>query len=257
MELYLNTIKNEKMKKLFTLLLITITFISYAQEEALLRLKYKKGEKYVMKMNMSQNMGGGTMLMNMDMYMKIEVKDVTDDVYDTEMSFTRMAMDMKQGAMDIKFDTDTKDEDLDAQGKMMKTQMAPMLDMLIGAKFNSLGKVIEMKVLEGVGNTDEFQNANNSVTYPEEPVKVGTTWSEEKDNKGMKMKYTYKVESIASDQVVLGVTGDITGTATGAFTGTMNIDRANGLPSDSTIDMNMELMGQQVTSKVSFDFKKM
>lgn len=206
-----------------------------------------------MKMSMDQNMGGGMVTMNMKMHMKISVKDIVNDIYDTEMKFTKVAINMNQGGMSMGFDTDTKDEDLDAQQKMMKSQMAPMMGMLIGAKYNNLGKIIEMKILEGAGaGMDEFKNASNSIEYPKEAVKVGTTWSEKKDNQGMKMNYTYKVSSITKEIVTLDVSGKVSGTGEGTLTGKMNIDRVTGLYKDSNIDMTMKVMGQDVKAKVTY-----
>lgn len=246
------------MKKLFTLLMLAVTLISTAQESTLLRLKYKKGEKYLMKMTMNQNMGDGMMLMNMGMNMNIDVKDVKADVYDVEMSIAKMTMEMKGGGMDVKFDSDAKDEDLDEQGKMMKAQVAPALEIVVGAKMNSLGKTSDIKIIKGPqGNLEQFEQANSSVTYPEKAVSVGTTWTEEKTNKGMVLKYTYKVTSITKSSVILDVTGDITGQATGTFTGKMDINRSNGVPEKGNIDMDMQVMGQNAKMKINFTSEKM
>lgn len=244
------------MKKLCTLLLLAVTLISTAQESALLRLKYKKGESYLMKMTMNQNMGGGAMLVNMGMDMKIDVKDVKGDVYDTEMSFSRIAMEMNGQGMNVKVDSDSKDEDLDEQGKMMKAQIAPALEMVIGAKVDDRGKTSDMKIIKGAGDIEQFKQSNNSIEYPEKAVKVGDTWTEEKENKGMIMKYTYKVESITSSSVILAVTGDVSGAAAGNFKGDMNINKSNGVPKSGDIKMDLQIMGQEVKMDINFTYEK-
>lgn len=244
------------MKKLCTILLLAVTLISTAQESTLLRLKYKKGESYLMKMTINQNMAGGEMLVNMGIDMKIDVKDAKDDVYDTEMSFVRMSMNMNGSGMNVKVATDSKDEDLDEQGKMMKAKLAPVLDMVIGAKVDSRGKTSDMKILKGVGDIEQFKQSNNSVEYPEKAIKVGDVWTEEKESKGMKMKYTYKVDSITSSSVILAVTGNVSGAATGNFKGDMNINKSNGVPKSGDIKMDLQVMGQEVKMDVNFTYEK-
>lgn len=244
------------MKRIFTLLLLTVTLISTAQESVLLRLNYKKGDAYLMKMTLNQNMGQGVMLVNMGMDMKIDVKEAKDKIYDTEMSFVKMTMEMKGNGMDIKFDTDANDEDLDEQGKAMKSQIAPVLDMVIGAKINDLGETIDMKIIKGEGRLDQFKQSNNTVAYPKDPVKVGTTWTEKKENKGMNMNYTYTVKSINENAVMLTVAGDVTGAATGSFKGLINVNRLTGVPEKGDISMDMEVMGQPVDMTIAFSFSK-
>lgn len=248
--------KHNNMKKLCTLLLLAVTLISTAQESTLLRLKYNKGDQYLVKMAINQDMGGGAMLVNMGMDMKIDVKDAKDGVYDTEMSFARMSMDMNGQGMNVKVATDSKDEDLDEQGKMMKVQMAPALEMVIGAKVDDRGKTSDMKIIKGTGDIEQFKQSNNSVEYPEKAVKVGDTWVEEKENKGMIMKYTYKVESITSSDVILAVGGEVSGAATGTFKGKMDINRDNGIPKDGEIKMDFQMMGQEVKMNINFTYEK-
>lgn len=248
--------KHNNMKKLCTLLLLAVTLISTAQESTLLRLKYNKGDQYLVKMAINQDMGGGAMLVNMGMDMKIDVKDAKDGVYDTEMSFARMSMDMNGQGMNVKVATDSKDEDLDEQGKMMKAQMASALEMVIGAKVDDRGKTSDMKIIKGTGDIEQFKQSNNSVEYPEKAVKVGDTWVEEKENKGMIMKYTYKVESITSSDVILAVGGEVSGAATGTFKGKMDINRDNGIPKNGEIKMDFQMMGQEVKMNINFTYEK-
>ncbi len=244
------------MKNLFTLLLLVVTTVSFAQESTLLRLNYNKGDKYLMQMDMKQNMGEGTMIMNMAIEMPMEVIDVNDGVYSSEISFKSIKMYMEQAGMKINYDSNLKEEDLDETAKMMSAQMKPMLETVLSSKTNIYGEVLEMKMLEGTGNADQFTSQAESVTYPKEAVTVGYSWTAEKDSNGMKINSTYTVKSIDDKEVVVDVKGDISGSSTGSLTGVMNIDKVSGVPTLSTINMSFEITGQKVVTKVVIGMKE-
>ncbi|SDR78414.1 hypothetical protein SAMN05216503_0892 [Polaribacter sp. KT25b] len=243
------------MKKLLVLFLVVSSTISFAQESVLLRLNYNKGDVYNAQMTMSQEMG--TMMsmgMNIDMNMKII--DVTDDTNTSEMSFTKMTMDMLQAGNVMSFDSTKSDDELDEAGKMVKAQMSPMLAAVLTAKGNNLGEVIEMKAEPNVPGMDDFANQSN-VIYPKEAVKVGSTWTYQKNQKGMILDFVYTVKSILKDKVELDITGKSSGMATGDITGTMNIDKESGVPLSSVIDMKLSMQGQDLISKVTMTMTKL
>jgi len=243
------------MKKIFTLLLLTMSLVSMGQETTLLRLNYNKGDKYIMSMDMEQDMSLVTMLMKMEM--SIDVKDVEGDVYSTEMKIQKISMNMNEGETDMSYDSEKGDDDLDDMGKQMKTQFAPMLEMVIFAKTNNLGEVLETRIEPNIPNADQFANQSSSVVYPENKVKVGDTWNFEKDSQGMKMGFAYTVKSITKEVVLLGVTGNISVLAEGTINGNIEVDRMNGIPLNSLINMEMEIAGQKVKTSINISMKKM
>lgn len=242
------------MKNFFTLLLFVATTLTFAQESTLLRLNYNKGDKYVMLMDMRQDMGAGKMTMSIEMPMK--VIDVTDGVYDSEMSFKRIKMDMEQAGVKVNYDSNLKEEDLDETSKMMVAQMKPILETVLLTKTNVYGEVLDMQMIKGSGSVDQFASQTESVVYPKEAVTVGYSWTTEKDNNGMKISSTYTVKSIDSKVVVLEIKGDITGTSEGNLTGSLNIDKATGVPTTTHITMNFEVMGQKILSEINMKMEK-
>ena len=243
------------MKKLLVLFLVVSASISFGQETVLLRLNYTKGDIYTAKMTMSQEMGT-VMSMGMNIDMNMKVVDVTGDTNITEMTFTKMTMDMLQGGKVMSFDSTKSDEELDDTGKMMKDQMSPMLEAVLTAKGNDLGEVIEVTAEPNVPGMTDFANQSN-VIYPKEALKVGSTWAFQKNEKGMVLDFVYKVTSILKDKVGLEITGKSSGMATGDITGTMNIDRKSGVPLNSNIDMALSVQGQEMNSKVSMTMIKL
>ena len=236
------------MKKLLILFLVTSVNLCLAQDSVLLRLNYEKGATYGVSMDMSQEMGV-SMSMGMAIDMDVKVLEVKDDTYESEMRFTNVTMDMLQGGKVMSFDSSKSDGELDDAGKMMKTQMAPMLKAVVFSKGNNLGEIIESKVEPSVMGMEDLAN-QSSVVYPKESIKVGSTWSMSKNQKGMIMDFIYTVKSIVKDKIVLDLSGKVSGMGTGNIAGNMIIDRKSGIPVNSQIDMDMSVSGQALKTKV-------
>ncbi len=241
------------MKKLLVLFLVVSSTITLSQESVLLRLKYNKGDDYTAKMIISQEMGTA-MSMGMNVDMSINITNVEGDVYNSEMKFTRMTMDMLQGGTAMSFDSTKSDDELDEMGKMMKTQMSPMLQAVIIAKGNNLGEVLDVKTEPNVPGMDDLTSSN--VVYPKEAVKVGSTWTFQKDEKGMILDFVYLVKSILKDKVVIDISGKVSGMTTGNITGSMEVDRVSGVPLTSLINMIFSMQGQEMNSKVTMTMTK-
>ncbi|CAM1346696.1 DUF6263 family protein [Tenacibaculum insulae] len=243
------------MKKIIIALLLGVTMVSVGQEKVLLRLNYEKGDTYEMNMKMSQNMGA-TMSMNTNMIMLQDVKSVSGDEYEIDSKITKIVMNMSQGGMQMSYDSSKKEEELDQTGKMMKAQMGPMLQAVITTKGNNLGKVLETTVVPNVPGASDLTQQSSSVIYPENEVSVGDTWTMNKDNKGMKFNFVYKVKEITLKNVLLDISGTVEGMATGSITGSMNLDKKSGLPLTSIINMAMKVQGQDLKTNVDMTMVK-
>mgnify|MGYP000005837440 CR=1 FL=1 len=242
------------MKKLLYLVVFAFT-ISATAQSTLLRLNYTKGDKYTMNMKMSQDMGT---VMSMDMTMKMtqEITSVTGDEYVSEMKIAKMTMDMSQGGMNISYDSTKSDDELDQAGQMMKAQMGPMLKAVITAKGNNLGEVLSTEMEPNIPGAGDFANQSSNVVYPKEKVKVGDTWDFKKSDKGMNMNFKYTVKSITATSVILDISGDVDGMATGTISGSMNIDRKSGVPLKSNISMDMDVQGQTMKTVMELTMTK-
>lgn len=243
------------MKKLVVLFLVISATISSAQDPVLLRLNYEKGASYSVSMNMSQEMGT-MMSMGMSIDMGMKIIDAKGENYESEMKFTKISMDMLQGGNIISFDSSKSDDELDEAGKMMKTQMGPMLEAVVLTKGNNLGEITEAVVEPNVPGMEDIANQSSNVVYPKEAVKVGSTWTMSKDEKGMKMDFLYTVTSILKETILLDLSGDVSGMADGKITGNIKIDRTSGIPLETLMNMNLSVNGQELTSKVSVTTRK-
>ena len=238
------------------ILLLFVSTIVVAQEKVLLRLNYEKGDSYTMNMKMAQVMGVGVMTNDMNIKMQYDITNVSKDTYESKAKFTKVTMDMKQGAMQMSYDSTKKDEELDDAGRMMKSQMGPMLEATIFMKGDRLGKVLETKVEPNVQGAGKFSNQSSNVIYPEKEVAVGDTWTMTKNNEGMNLNFIYKVKSITAKNVLLDVSGKVTGVGEGDITGEMEINRKSGVPVESKINMAMKIQGQDLTTSMTVNFDK-
>lgn len=243
------------MKKLLILFLVIYANISVAQESVLLRLNYEKGATYDVSMKMTQNMGA-IMSTGISINMDIKILDVKEDTYDSEMKFTKMSMNVLQGGNVMSFDSTKNEDELNDTDKMMKAQMGPMLEAVVFAKGNNLGEVLEVSVNPNVPGMEDIANQSSNVVYPKEAVKVGSTWTMTRDDKGMKMDFIYKVKSILKDKLILDLSGDVSGMASGKINGNMDINRKSGIPLNTSINMTLSVSGQELKSNVTMTMSK-
>ena len=233
------------MKKFLTLFVLAVTLVSNAQESVLLRLNYEKGAKYTMKMDMSQGE------MTMAMKANINVIAAKGGTYTTETKFAKLTVDVFAGGTMMSFDSDTNDDDLDEFGQQVKSQIGPMLEAVVVSTSNNLGKITEIKAEPDFQGASDMGKQSN-VVYPKEAVKVGSTWSIEKEMKGENVNFTYKVKSILKNKVVIEVSSK---TAEGNVTGTVEIDRKSGVLLNTV--MNVSDDGGEIKSTVKTQMIKM
>jgi hypothetical protein len=226
-----------------------------AQEAVLLRLNCEKGVIYDISMKSLQEMGT-VMSMGMTLDMSVKILEVKDGIYESEMKFSKISMDMLQGGNIMSYDSSKSDAELDDTGKMMKAQMEPMLEAVIFAKGNDLGEVLETKVEPNIPGVSEMGKQTSTIIYPKGAVKIGTTWTSSKNEKGMVMDFVYKVKSILKDKVELDLSGKVSGMASGDITGHIDIDRKTGIPTNTLIDLTLSASGQKLLSKMTMTMSK-
>lgn len=244
------------MKKILTLLVFAITFSTVAQEEVLLRLNYKKGDTYLFKVNMEQDMG--MMQMTMNMNMQTDVTDASEDAIETKNKFVKITMEMNAMGEKMKYDSDDKEEDMDEFGKGMHSKMKDLKDVEIAMTYDKLGNIKAKDLKDGqeaVANL--FKENSSSFVLPKEAVKVGSSWTFQKESKGMTNKYKYTVKEIKEDTVLIDVTGEVTGEGEGTSKGTGVIERATGLLLNMELDMDMKVKGMDVEGKIKFTTEKL
>ena len=238
------------MKKLVLLIITLIAVNLTAQQSVVLRYNYKKGDVHEIKMKMTQEMGA-IMAQTTNTTMSQKTIAIKGDTIVNESKIDKMTMDMVQGGQVMNFDSSKKDDELDEMGKMMKSQMAPIFSAVITTKSNSLGDVLGVSVVPSIPQVEQMGKQNSSVVYPKEAVKVGSTWSSTKEESGMTMKMEYLVKTISEKEVVLSISGDISGMATGTILGDMTIEIATGLPANSNLQMKMNIQGQEMIMGVT------
>ena len=249
----------KKMKKVLIALLVITTLSATAQESVLLRLNYTKGDSFLVTTESNQSMGtqGG---MNMKMTMGMIVADVVEENIKTESQITSIVMDMMQGGMTMNFDSNKSDEELDQMGQMLKSQFAPMMEAVIYNTLDYRGNMIATKFEPAIPGIEQMINnrSMNAINYPEEKVSVGSSWTSENENQGMKMTTKYTVSSISGGVVTLDVSGDMTGAAgTGTIKGKTTIDISTGISNNSEIEMTIATQGMNITGTTKTTISKM
>lgn len=244
------------MKKLMIIAFLAVSnVICVAQESVLLRYKLKKGDKYAVTMSMKQDMGaaGG---MNMNFTMDYDVSSVSSDGFVSETRVKTIKMDMLQGGNVMSYDSTKSDDELDMMGKQMKGQFAPFFDAVIYTSTTKMGKITSTEIKPDTPALNQFKDQSSSIEYPKDKVKVGSSWTDEKDNQGMKMKTIYTVSKITKDKVLIDVTGDVSGMGTGKITGKVVVDKTTGIANSTDINVNVSAGGVEVKISTKMTMKK-
>ena len=93
---------------------------------------------------------------------------------------------------------------------------------------------------------------------PKEKVSVGSSWTSENENQGMKMTMNYTVSSIAGGVVTLDVSGDMSGAVgTGTIKGKTTIDISTGISKNSETEMTITAQGMNITGTTKVTVSKM
>lgn len=235
------------MKRILIALLVITSIAVSAQESVLLRLNYTEGDSYLMTVESKQGMGaqGGV---NMKMNMGMIVSEVSGDNVKTESKILSVALDMMQGGMAMSYDSNKKDEELDQMGQMLKSQFDPMMSSIIYNSYDKLGNITETKVEPSVPGMNQLTEASGSVIYPNEKISVGSSWSSNKDNQGMKTTTTYTVSQIKDGIVYLDITGNVSGVAaSGSVKGSSEIEVSTGLAKKTSIEVAISNQGMDIT----------
>lgn len=235
------------MKRILIALLVITSIAVSAQESVLLRLNYTKGDSYLMTVESKQGMGaqGGV---NMKMNMGVIVSEVSGDNVKTESKILSVALDMMQGGMAMSYDSNKNDEELDQMGQMLKSQFDPMMNSIIYNTYDKLGNITETKVEPSVPGMNQLTEGSASVIYPNEKISVGSSWSSNKDNQGMKTTTTYTVSQIKDGIVYLDITGNVSGAAaSGSVKGSSEIEVSTGLAKKTSIEVAISNQGMDIT----------
>lgn len=230
------------MKKIILLALVITTFTATAQESVLLRLNYNKGDNYLTTVELKQSMGvQGEMNMNMEMNSNVSSADNQAIILESKIG--SIVMDMNQGGMAMSYDSNKSGEELDQMGQMMKSQFDPMMKATIHTSLDNLGNMIETKIEPAIPGMEQLTASASTINYPEEKVSVGSSWTSEDENQGVKMSTTYTISSIANGIVSLDISGDVAGAGTGTIKGKTTVDISSGVPKSSALEVTMSAQG--------------
>lgn len=242
------------MKRIISLLVLVVSLTTVAQESVLLRYNYNKNDKTITNIDLKQDVPMvGEMKMKMSMLM--EIVEVKDTMYVVNMSFEKVTTEIVSKG--VKYDSTVKESEMTDDAKEMHKSMKPLLEMVVQGNMSKRGEMSDFKVIKGEGNPDDFQSQmKSSLTFPKNPVKVGSSWSlTDKKQQGMEMKYTYTVKSIKDKEVELDLSGEISGLMGGKMSGAVSVEKKTGMASNMDMKMELSMLGQTLNSVVKAETK--
>src|SRR5690606_303968 len=224
-------------------------------DKVLIRLKPQVGDvqKTLMTIDVASE-GGQEMNMKMRMNLDLKVTDKEEDVYNYQISYNSIKMNMSMGGMEMQYDSDAEKQE--GIGVMMHEQMKQLLGKPVNMKMSDKGEVKEFSLPSEANNQQMGNTSSISLPLHDGPVGVGDSWTSVKPIESvgeLKMKMT--VDKITVDDVVIETVGDITdeaGTKVGEFSGDYTLNRNNGLTKDGTLNMSMPVEGNPMSITVNF-----
>ena len=223
--------------------LMVIATFTFAANEVDLKFNLKKGDvtKYraTIDQNTTQTMGGVEQKVQQNQIFEysIDVKDIdSNGNFITQITYTRVAINMSAGGMNMEFDSDDKSAPANPQfmsfgaliGKSINTIFSPKgkiievsgVDVMIDAMITELAgdnETIKAQVKQSLGqsfNDEQMKQmfGGSFIEYPSKLIKVGTKWTE---NQTISNQFTlnvinnYVVKEVDADFVNLDVTSTI------------------------------------------------
>ena len=170
-----------------------LTTIAAAQSGITLEWKFTPGETVNLEMSqsiaMKMDVAGRAMNNTTETKSWMSWKCVevdSDGIATIESTVDRMKMELQTPLGPMKFDT--ADEEDSPQSAALAGQIRPIVGKVSTQQMNPSGKIVEATLPEEVkdmtsramGSSDMLKtlSTNASLTFPEEPLKVGDTWSE-------------------------------------------------------------------------------
>lgn len=244
------------MKKTITIIALLIsTVVCIAQESTILKHNYKNNDAYIVNLSLKQNMGlaGSSSLM---MKTKVDVDKVTKTGFMLISKVKRIDTRSVQGSSEKVFNTDMKEASLDAEGKKLKAQLSPIVAATSYINFNKRGKILSKRV------TPDLKGANEGMAiyceFPKEAVKVGSSWTNEQEVQGIKLKIIYTVKKITSSSVETIISGDVDFMGiVGNLKGTAIFNKENGNTNEMNINTSINMQGMEVGMSLKTTSKKM
>ena len=183
------------------------------------------------------------MMVDMKVNAELSITNVNGDTFNSETKFTKLVVDIVQGANRMSYDSSKSDDELDQMGLMLKSQMSPMLNAVISSKGNNLGEVIESTSSAPFPGSENIGQSN--VIFPKGVVRVGDTFKMDRTVGGIIVNSVFTVKSISNTEVLL----DLIGTGDANVKGTMTIGKSSGVILKSEIVTKEEAQGVTTTLK--------
>ncbi|MFY0603432.1 MAG: hypothetical protein JXQ93_05750 [Flavobacteriaceae bacterium] len=242
------------MKKLIVVFLMASNIMCFAQESATLKYNHKKGDKYIMTLSLSQSMGiaGSSSLM---MNTKVEVSKVTKDGFTLISKVKKISTESIQGGKKTKFDTNMKEETLDTDGKKLKSQLSPIVMSTSYITFNKQGKILNERIEPNLNGSNKGMAIY--CEFPKEALKVASSWTNEQEIQGIKLKIIYTVKRITSNTVETVIAGNVNFMGiTGNLNGVAIFDKKNGNTDEMKINTSINMQGMEISMSLETTSKK-
>lgn len=224
-------------------------------DKVLIRLKPKVGSTQNMIVILDMTAEDSNEV-NIKMNSKVDMSVINqeDSVFTYEMRYKSLKMNVQTGAIEIKYDSDSKDNNPAAS--MLGGQMSVLIDNPILMKMDQMGRILDFQ-MPGKFTKDQTGDLGSiAIPLPENAVGIGDSWEANRSVEGfgnMKMKMT--LQKITLDYVQIKVDGvfeNNTESNQNKFNGEYKLDRKTGFTKDGVMNMKVDKAGKKFKMKIEF-----
>lgn len=229
------------MKKIFYTLLVMFSLSTMAQSVDL-KVNYQKGDKYRSK-TVSKNYSVYAPIKSTTYFQTATVKEVGNDVYKLEIGIDKVLISGNNGGKPIEYDSSAKQMDPSVKG--LHSRHKNEVNTVIGIEVNKKGKTLKKTTISGSLIAETSPCKTHLLELPDEPLEVDTEWDGGHSKNNLITAYNYTVTKITDKTISVALQGtqvtEYTYKPQATFDGTIEIDRATGVPTKKNIKVYMAI----------------
>ncbi|WP_312340050.1 DUF6263 family protein [Sphingobacterium sp.] len=162
-----------------------------AQKTYTLRVNPDSGKKISQNLVMTMDIDAAGQKMVTDLNMGFNITNTTkkDNTFAFDLRYTGINMKMNMAGLDMTYDS--KNPEANDFSKQMHATLGKLLENSISFNVDQLGKSSDIKLPEGVNMPfDKSMFENISTVLPEQPIKIGDSWTSktESDDSGISVE---------------------------------------------------------------------
>lgn len=237
---------------LIYIVLLFSTACSNSSENIDLELQYKKEDEFIIVMTTEATSPD----ISYDSYeeLKFTVDSITNQGYSMRFDVVQIKDNSKIDGKKQTYDSNKSESEMTEVEKEMHEEFRSTLASTWTYAMNRKGKITSpFQYSDGTAAEPPLDMENLQIVFPSKSLKVGSTWTNEKENllTSAKTSTTYTIKTISADKITITVEAKIGGVKglinDSKATGEYILDRKSNMLISAILEMNLATGGKAVS----------